>query len=229
MVNTTDENKNIWSLLRQGESFLQLKEYGEAEKIFNDAIENLLKTQIRTDKKALAWAYAHRGEARRLNNPTSPDVLDDFSEAIRVSGGTNSKYAWAYAHWGETYRLRGGGLVEARKKFDEAIKIEPDYTWAIAHRGASYDFYNKSELQLALKDFDTAIKKYPNYVWAIAYRSIVRVMMGDSYKGYYDLLTAIRLDNTIMGREVALNVFETQKLPLVKPSTKNKIINWQDE
>lgn len=184
-------SETVWALTRQGETQLQVGNYESAVRYFTEAIE----------KQPSAWLYAHRGEAFRLSESFN-DAIDDFTRAIKLSGGDKSNYAWAYAHLGETRRVMGN-KPQARHDFSQAIEIDSHYAWAYAHRGGSHDLYNPEELQPALEDFTKAIELYNKYAWAYAFRSAVYLMMGEGDRAYYDLLHAISLDNTIVQDPIA--------------------------
>jgi tetratricopeptide (TPR) repeat protein len=87
---------------------------------------------------------------------------------------------------------------EALSDFNRAIELNPDYTWAIAHRGATYHFLGKGYYNKGLADFNRAIDLKPNYAWAIAYRCQIYTLMKRYSEALVDCDRAIALDNTIV-------------------------------
>ncbi|ESA38746.1 tpr repeat-containing protein, partial [Leptolyngbya sp. Heron Island J] len=81
---------------------------------------------------------------------------------------------------------------EAIKDFNRAIELDSDYKWAIANRGATYQFmecYDK-----ALKDFNRTIELDSDYKWTIADRGVTYRLMERYNEAIKDFNRAIELD-----------------------------------
>jgi tetratricopeptide (TPR) repeat protein len=87
---------------------------------------------------------------------------------------------------------------EALADFNRAIELNPDYNWAIAHRGVTYRFLGETYYTKALADLDRAIEHQPDYVWAIAYRSRIYELMKCYKQSLIDFDRAIALDENIL-------------------------------
>ncbi len=111
----------------------------------------------------------------------------------------------SYAQQGETLRrIRSRESdQEALNLFSEAIdeanRQGSKYSWAYAHRGATY--LQLSNLERALEDLTEAIDNKPDYAWAFAHRGETYRQMvmrgfprGSWEQAVEDLKTAIRLD-----------------------------------
>ena len=108
----------------------------------------------------------------------------------------NPDDARALAHHGENHRLTGH-FEAALDDFNRTIELEPNYAWAIAHRGVTYRFLGESYYTKALADLDRAIEHQSDYVWAIAYRCRVYALIKSYDKALIDFDRAIALDRTI--------------------------------
>ncbi len=188
-------NTRVWYYNKQGEFFLEMgkrlqsqgqpaqAKFQDAIKQFSKAIDLFKSEQKEGEEKNpdAAWSYAHLAEAQRLTSSFG-DARDNFKIAIDLYKKAGKENPFAYAHLGECYRSGFGTteyLKDARENFDAAIKLTtiPDrYIWALAHRGASYDFMSASDkdIDAALGYFKKAIEASGNtYAWAIAFRSYI--------------------------------------------------------
>ena len=89
--------------------------------------------------------------------------------------------AWSKAHKGETFRLlatnnttdQNSNLIEALRNFERAIEENPNFIWAIAHKGlANRELGNLDE---AISDFQNVINNVPDSPWGYA-------QLGDTYR-----------------------------------------------
>ena len=72
--------------------------------------------------------------------------------------------------------------------------MEPDYAWAIAHRGETY--YLMKRYEEALTDFNCAIELKPDYTWAIAHRGVTYERIERFEEAVTDLSQAIKINPT---------------------------------
>ncbi|MBP0033708.1 MAG: hypothetical protein J7524_11150 [Roseofilum sp. Belize BBD 4] len=170
---------------REGETFRLTKLYGQAINNFDDA--------IKADRN-YAWAYAHRGAARRdmirEDGPLSVEEVKyteskaNFEKAIALRGDT---YAWAKANLGYLYfkwgiveeNNRGDGTESfnnACAKFREAVQENQNYAWALAHFGQV--LIHQEKYDEALEPLTKAIELAVNYAYAYALRAVAYAEIG---------------------------------------------------
>jgi tetratricopeptide (TPR) repeat protein len=154
-------------IAKRAEEHRLKKEYNSAIDLFTQAIE--------ADKN-YAWAYAHRGAARRDDKNVN-DAVKDLKRAIELRGN----YAWAEANLGYTY-FKAENFEDVQKHFKTAIKINPEYAWALAHLAEVIYERNKTDkaqLEEALAYINRAIDSVSQYAFAFALRAAISYALGD--------------------------------------------------
>jgi tetratricopeptide (TPR) repeat protein len=136
--------------------------------------------------KGIAWAYANRGEARRMIGDLDAAVADQ-DQAI----GLDPKYAGAYTNRGEARREKGD-LDAAIADHDQAIRLNPKYVVAYIRRGNVKR--DKGDVDAAIADYDQAIRIDPKSAMAYGNRGRVKRDKGDLDAAIVDFDQAIRID-----------------------------------
>lgn len=81
------------------------------------------------------------------------------------------------------------------KFFSKAIQIDPNYSYAYAHRASVYD--DLGQYQNAMKDYDQAISLDPNFAQVFVNRGIIYHKIGKYYEAIVDFNHAIKVDPNI--------------------------------
>ena len=167
-----------------------------------------------------AWAWAYRGEAKRLISDYQ-GAIADFDESLRIipqdwwvlgsraqAKSSSKDYAgavedfnqaislepnraWLHSHLGEAKRL-SGDYDGAISDLSKAIAIKSDCDWAYAVRGEAKRLI--SDYQGAIADFDQAIRLDPEFTWAVGSRGQAKAVMEDHEAAVADFTLALKLD-----------------------------------
>lgn len=167
-----------WDYRRQGQRYLELKQYEKAVESFTSAICMQPNTvQFYNDR---GYAYDNLGEYDRS--------IEDYDKAIEL----NPQYANAYNNRGYVY----DELKEYEKAitdYSKAIELGPQYVDAYNNRGYSYD--ELEEYDKAIADYDKAIELNPKYAISYNNRGLVFDKLGEYDKAIADYDKAIELDS----------------------------------
>ncbi len=159
--------------LAYGISLTMLKNYGEAIKAFDKAIESngrfavalmarayarqVLASSGQTDRSSLAGDATHSSselsEARMLQRQTAQkqmaDVIADYDAALTL----NPRLVYAWFNKGNLY-YSAGDYTSALRCYSEALSIDPEFGQAYYNRGLSY--LQAGNRQLAFSDLSKA-------------------------------------------------------------------------
>ena len=193
----SDDACYVWAHACHGDTLFQLalsmENYSKSQrdhleralKCFNKALglkdNEDIKVMSEEHPRLIPWILAHRGEVLRT---LANKIIDQDSTAK----ADRAKY-----------------YKEAIDCFRIATQLDEDYAWAYAHWGAALSNQrgdNKVYLE-ALGYLEKAIhlSRY-NYPWAQAYKTVPLMQMVLPEMAYYDLLIAVRQDNTVLNKGI---------------------------
>ena len=201
-----------WDYWRQGNRYIDLKNYTNAVDCFTNAINKQPATATFYNNRGVAYynlgelgkaipdyskaielkpdyelAYYNRGT--NYNNLSEYEkAIADFSKAIDL----NPDYEFAYNNRGNAYNDLGE-YEKAIADYNKAIKLNPDYEFAYNNRGAAY--YDLGEYEKAIFDYNKAIELNPDYAIAYSNRGEVHNNWGEYEKAIADCNKAIELDS----------------------------------
>ena len=207
------QKNQLPDLIKQGLALHQKGKYGEAQAIYEQALEiqddhfdalqllGALSAQTKQLTKAVdyltkalqinpdhAACYSNRGialkELGRLN-----EALASYDQAISIK----PDYADAYSNRGIALKELGR-LEEALESCDKAIQLNPDYADAYSNRGIALKELGR--LEEALESCDKAIQLNPDYAAAYSNRGIALKELGrlNEALASYDQAISIKPD-----------------------------------
>ena len=166
-----------WDYWRQGNRYLDLKDYTNAVECYAKAISK---------QPGTATFYNNRGVAYD-NLGKYEKAISDYNEAIDL----NPNYEFAYNNRGNSYNDLGE-YEKAIADYNKAIKLNPDYGYAYNNRGTAY--YDLGEYEKAIFDYNKTIELNPDYATAYSNRGEVYNNWGEYEKAIADCNKAIELD-----------------------------------
>jgi tetratricopeptide (TPR) repeat protein len=179
-----DQKSDVEALIEKGKEYYNSKDYDNANKQFDEAI-NVLNTVIRLDKND-ASAYARRGEAYYRKGKYD-DAIRDLDKAIRLD--PNDGYA--YVCRGDAYRKKGQ-YDAANKDYSEAIRLDPKY--ALSYIWCGITHHDKDQYDAAIKDFNEAIRLDPNDDYVYVCRGLAYKQKGQIIQAIQDIKKALSLN-----------------------------------
>jgi tetratricopeptide (TPR) repeat protein len=180
----TQHKKNVFDAYVLKFSLLRaMGQFDSAERCLNILIDNGYEPQY--------WAYANRGEIRRLRGD-NVKALNDFNTAIKLSSNPEP---WIFASMGGAYfSLRD--FTSAILFFTKALDAgyEPS-GWAYSHRGEANRQLQR--VDNALADLTEGINKNTPFMeWAYACRGGAYYTKGNYQRAIDDLSKAMELGYT---------------------------------
>jgi len=179
-----DQKSDVEALIEKGKKYYNSKDYDNANKQFDEAI-NVLNTVIRLDKND-ASAYAWRGEAYYRKGQYD-DAIKDLDKAIRLDPDDGH----AYVCRGDAYRKKGQ-YDAANKDYSEAIRLDPKYALAYIWCGKAH--HDKDQYDAAIKNFNEAIRLDPNDDYVYVCRGLAYKQKGQINQAIQDIKKALSLN-----------------------------------
>jgi tetratricopeptide (TPR) repeat protein len=176
------EPTHYWSLMKLGQSFLDL---GEGPEDFTAAV--LVYTGCIMKRPDYAPAYRYRANAHWYLKQREKSV-QDYSRAIAL----DPKDARSWSGRGATYRILHQ-YEKALADLNKAIDLDPKYVWAWNNRALAYSGLHQYDKALA--DLNKAIELDPKYAPAWTNRGAIYCDQLAQYdKAFADVNKAIELN-----------------------------------
>jgi tetratricopeptide (TPR) repeat protein len=155
--NFLDSNPDQYKMgINLGNCYLQLKQYEDAIKAFQAAIEGFKKENPNLKGNAnVASLYANVGEAYSgMENLEEAAV--NYRKSMEILPPTDAAVAYNVAE----ILFNGGKTDEAIEYYELAAKLKPEM--AIYYSKLGYAYLNKGEIEAAISYFEKFVKMAPN-------------------------------------------------------------------
>ena len=171
------DQMTAWDYWRQGNRYIDLKDYANAIDCFTSAISK--QPTIATFYINRGVAYDHFGKYQ--------EAISDYSKAIKLKPDDE----FSYYNRGTAYDDIGE-YEKAINDFNKAIELKPDDESAYNNRGNAYNDSGKYEIAIA--DYNNAIELKPDYALAYSNRGDAYNALGEYEKAINDCNKAIEFD-----------------------------------
>jgi tetratricopeptide (TPR) repeat protein len=207
--------RDILSLIKIAEAYLEVKDYKNALESFNQVLEiqpqNLagvwgratVAYYLKDYKLSLedftlytvlkpnnAPAYGNRGVVYDELGK-SELAISDYSKAIEI----DPNYESAYYNRGTVYGKELEKYELAISDYSKAIEIDPNYADAYSNRGTVYG-KELGKYELAISDYSKAIEIDPNLASAYSNRGVAYALSGNLKKAKEDAIRASQLGDS---------------------------------
>ena len=164
-----DSNPDQYKMgINLGNCYLQLKQYEEAIKAFQTAIEGFKKETPNLKGNAnVASLYANIGEAYS-GMENLEEAAINYKKSMEILPPTDAAVAYNVAE----ILFNGGKTDEAIEYYELAVKLKPDM--AIYYSKLGYAYLNKGEVETAVSYFEKFVKMAPDDPQAPALQDLIK-------------------------------------------------------